>query len=433
MADNKRNTKVSEEKILVVADDLTGAADTGVQFSKMKLKTIVITGNENIAISLKECDVLVVDMESRFDDMKTAYRKAFDAGITAGSENIRHFYKKLDSTMRGNIGAEISGLMDSLEIKTTFIVPALPLYGRTTVNGNVYVDNMLLAETRYANDPKNPAGESYIPAIISKQTDKKSCVIKLEDVRKGKPILIANIEELIEEGYRIIVVDAKSDTDIELIASVLAEIKSKVMYAGCSGLAEKLVKYLGFKGKRKSNIVIAGSVNKITCDQTDYAFRELNVRIVVIDAEKIIEGSKNIEKRRLLNIVSDIVSTGGDLIIRSISSPETVSKCMKKGKELGMDDFMVSDLIADFLGELAGDIIRKNKLNGVVLTGGDTAIKTLNSLNIKGIVITDEILHGIPYGHFSNKRYSDLIVVTKAGGFGGEDAILKIINFLRNG
>ncbi|MBK9391151.1 MAG: hypothetical protein IPN68_13520 [Bacteroidetes bacterium] len=68
----------------------------------------------------------------------------------------------------------------------------------------------------------------------------------------------------------------------------------------------------------------------------------------------------------------------------------------------------------------------------MVLTGGDTAIKTLNALNINGIVVKDEILHGIPYGYFNDDNYGDLLVVTKAGGFGGEDAIIKILNFLRN-
>ena len=88
--------------------------------------------------------------------------------------------------------------------------------------------------------------------------------------------------------------------------------------------------------------------------------------------------------------------------------------------------------MADFLGELAGEIILKMSIKTIILTGGDTAIKTLNSLNINGIVVKDEILHGIPYGYFNDEKFRDLMVVTKAGGFGGEDAIVQILNFLRN-
>jgi D-threonate/D-erythronate kinase len=432
MTEFKQNPIRGSEKILVIADDLTGAVDTGVQFRKGKRKTIVVTDNENICKSLKKCDVLVVDIESRFVDKESAYKKAFDTGKISKSENIRHFYKKLDSTMRGNVGAEISGIMDSLEIETTFIVPALPLYGRTTVNGNVYVNGTLLAETQYSKDPKNPVTESYIPSIISKQTDKKSCVVKLDVVRAGKAILLKDIAELIGNENRIIVVDAENDNDLEIIAAALIEIKARIMYAGCSGLAEKLAKYLSKRDKKRSSIVIAGSVNKITTCQAELASREPDIRTITIDTDKIITGKKNNEKKRILTIVKEIVSKGDDIIVRSTSLSQSVSNCLKKGKEFGMDEFKVSDLIADFLGELAGEIIRKNYIKGIVLTGGDTAIKTLNSLNIKGIVISDEILHGIPYGNFSNKKYSDLIVVTKAGGFGSEDAILQIINFLRN-
>jgi uncharacterized protein YgbK (DUF1537 family) len=172
----KKLSIASPQKILIVADDLTGAVDTGVQFSRRNLKTVVVTGNKTMHKSLMDCDVLVIDTESRFDDPETAYRKAFQTGERAKSENIKYLYKKLDSTMRGNVGAEITGLIDSMNIRHTFIVPALPHYGRTTRNGNVYINGVLLAETDYSNDPKNPVKESYIPAIISKQSDKKTAV-----------------------------------------------------------------------------------------------------------------------------------------------------------------------------------------------------------------------------------------------------------------
>jgi len=432
MTDNKQHTSHKSEKILVVADDLTGAVDTGVQFSRRKLKTVVVTGSENISRSLKDCDVLVVDTESRFDNMETAYRKAFETGEKARSENIKYLYKKLDSTMRGNVGAEISGLMDSMNISHTFVVPALPHYGRTTRNGNVYIDGVLLAETDYANDPKNPVKESYIPAIISRQSDKKTGVISFNDLLAGKEETGIKINDLMNEGVQIIIIDAEDDEDLELVASVVADIRGRVMFAGCSGFAEKLAVYVELSKDKKSNVVIAGSVNKITLQQTDLAAKELNIKAIDIDAEKIISGKKDDEKKRILTLAEKSITAGEDVIIRSASSPGSVKKCLEKGRKLGMDDFIVSDIVANFLGGLAGEIILKKGLKGIVLTGGDTAIKTLNALNINGIVVKDEILHGIPYGYFNDEKYGDLLVVTKAGGFGGEDAIIKILNFLRN-
>ncbi len=432
MSGNIQNTARSSEKILVVADDLTGAVDTGVQFSRRNLKTLVITGYENLRRSLKECDVLVFDTESRFDDRDSAYKKAFETGKIAKSENIKYVYKKLDSTMRGNVGAEISGLMDSLGINLTFVVPALPLYGRTTLNGNVYVKGILLADTDYAGDPKNPVKESFIPAIFSRQSDRRTGVADFSDLHAGRQQFILKIQKMMNDGVEVIIIDAEDDEDIDQIASVLAGINEKVIFAGCSGLAEKLAKYFVIRKEKKSNIVVSGSVNKVTIRQSEYAARELNIRLIDIEPEMIFSGKKDGEKQRLLKVADKAMSSGEDLIIRSASSAEMVRSCLDKGKKLGLDDFGVSDLIAKFLGELAGDIIRKNSLKGIVLTGGDTAIKTVQSLNINGIVVSDEIFHGVPYGHFNDEKHKGIIVVTKAGGFGGEDAILQILNFLRN-
>ncbi len=432
MTDNKQHTIKKPQKILIVADDLTGAVDTGVQFSRRNLKTVVITGYKTMHKSLMDCDVLVVDTESRFDDPETAYRKAFQTGERAKSENIKYLYKKLDSTMRGNVGAEIAGLIDSMNIRHTFIVPALPHYGRTTRNGNVYIDGVLLAETDYSNDPKNPVKESYIPAIISKQSDKKTAVLSYRDLMSGKQEISLKLKELMKSGTEIIVIDAENEEDLEMIASLLTGIQGRVMYAGCSGFADKLSGYFELQKGKKSNVVIAGSVNKITARQTEYAARELKIKVIDIDSEEIITGRKEAEKKRILKLTEKSITAGEDLIIRSSSSPNSVKKCMEKGRKLGMDDFRVSDLIANFLGELAGEFIIKKCLNGIVLTGGDTAIKTLNSLNINGIAVKDEIMHGIPFGYLNDKKYGELMVVTKAGGFGGEDALFKILNFLRN-
>ncbi len=428
----KKLLLATPQKILVVADDLTGAVDTGVQFSRRNLKTIVVTGNKNMHKSLVDCDVLVVDTESRFDTRDTAYKKAYDTGNKAGSENIKYIYKKIDSTMRGNVGAEIAGLMDSLKIAHTLVVPALPLYGRTTIKGNVYIDGVLLAETDYANDPKNPVKESYIPAIISKQCDKKTGVISFKDLLSGKQEIVLKLKDLMNSGTEIIVIDAEDEEDLQLIASVVTGTQKRVMYAGCSGFAEKLAGYFELQKGKKSNVVIAGSVNKITARQAEYAARELKIKVIDIDGEDIISGRSDMEKKRILKLVEKSIAAGDDLIIRSAASSLSVKKCLDKGRKLGMDDYRTSDLIANFLGELAGEFIIKNSLKGIVLTGGDTAIKTLNALHINGIIVKDEIMHGIPYGYFNDKKYGEMMVVTKAGGFGGEDSIVKILNFLRN-
>ena len=120
--------QVPDDKIIIVADDFTGASDTAVQFAKKGLKSLVINDIDNISKSLNSCDVLAINTGSRADSRDTAYRKTYSAGNMLKDRNIKLIYKKIDSTMRGNIGAELSGLMDSLKTDIS-VCPSLPDQG----------------------------------------------------------------------------------------------------------------------------------------------------------------------------------------------------------------------------------------------------------------------------------------------------------------
>jgi len=429
---SKSGSVTIEDKIVVVADDFTGANDTGVQFSKRNLKSMVIFNNENISKSLKNCKVLIIDTESRFDDMKNAYRKTYELGKILKNENIKYIYKKLDSTFRGNIGAEISGLMDSLEFKYAVLVPAFPSNQRITKNGMVYLKGRLLSETEISNDPRTPVKESFIPIIVSQQTDKKIEIIDFNEVHAGRENLIQKVLHLINNGIQIIVIDAQDDSDLDLIASVTASMNERILFTGSPGFAEYLPKYLGFIKDKEINIVIAGSVSEITRKQIDYAKGRLPVRVIDVDTEKLFTGEQDIEKGRIMEIVKESSQESADVIIRSAPLADSVSRSVILGQSYGLQGDSVSEIIASFLGEIASDIINAIKINGLLLTGGDTAINTVKSLNISGTIICNEIQPGIPYGHFIEEQYKNIIVVTKAGGFGSEDAIFQTLTFFKS-
>jgi 2-keto-3-deoxygluconate transporter len=429
---NKSGAGRIQEKLLIVTDDFTGANDTGVQFSKRNLKSMVITNKDFINKSLKECDVLVVDTESRSDDKDTAYKKTYELGKIAREKNIKYVYKKLDSTLRGNIGAEISGMMDSLEIQHAIIVPALPSYERITKNGNVYVKGVLLAETEIANDPKTPVKDSYIPKIIAHQTDKKIEVIDYKVVLSGKQNLIQKVQQHINNGVHMIVIDASEKNDLDIIASAITTLKEKVLFAGSSGLAEFLPKYFDFKKVTKSNVIIAGSVSEVTRKQIDYANDNLDVKIIDVEIEKLFSKERIQEKNRIIHIIKESSLKGENIILRSAASKDSVEKSFKEGQKHGMNMFKVSETIVSFLGDIARFIIQDVNINGILFTGGDTAIKAAQRLNISGTIIQDEILPGVPFGHFVEEQYKDIIIVSKAGGFGNNDAIFQVLNFLKN-
>jgi uncharacterized protein YgbK (DUF1537 family) len=168
----------------------------------------------------------------------------------------------------------------------------------------------------------------------------------------------------------------------------------------------------------------------VTRRQVDFAGHYLKVKIVDVQTLRIFTPERNDEKERIMQIAGECVSAGEDMIIRSAPTRESVKNTFDAGEEAGIDRFTISEAIAGFLGELATELIRNIGIKGILLTGGDTAYKTAKCLNISGVVLKDEIEHGIPYGYFMNERYRNVIMVSKAGGFGNEDAIFKVLNFL---
>jgi 2-keto-3-deoxygluconate permease len=419
------------DKLLIVADDFTGANDTGVQFSKIGLRSMVIINKTHISKSLKECDVLIVDTESRFDDKETAYRKAYETGKISKANHIKYYYKKLDSTLRGNIGAEISGMMDSLEIKHAIMVPAYPSYGRTTINGNVYLNDKLLEETEFANDPRTPVKDSYIPRIISEQTDKKTAVINYNDVLAGKQNLVQKLNQHLKNDAQIIVIDAREKEDLDLIASSITSVSDDILLAGSTGFAEYLARHLDFKKEKLSNIVIAGSVSEVTRKQIEYAKEKLAVEVIEIETDRLFTREKYNEKKRIIKIIKKCSLKGEDIIIRSAPTNTSVEESFKQGERYGLTRNEISNRIASFLGEIAWFVIQEIKIGGILLTGGDTAIKAAEKLNITGTILRGEILPGIPFGNFTGEQYNNIIIVSKAGGFGNDDAIFQVLNFLK--
>ncbi|MCG8483812.1 MAG: four-carbon acid sugar kinase family protein, partial [Clostridia bacterium] len=341
-------------KLAIIADDLTGSNDTGVQFSKKGLKTGVITDFKSITNALKSLDVLVVDTESRFDTKKEAYDKVHKVTKILDN-NVGYIYKKLDSTLRGNIGGEIAAVMDAAEVNLAIVVPALPQNGRTTVDGIHLVNNTPLEKTEIAKDPITPVKYSYVPDIISLQTDKKIGVIHLEDVLKGAENISMAIKKLTKKGTEIVVIDALNSEDLLNIAQAIKIIGQKSIIAGSAGLAEYLPHALELINNNASNegsvLIIAGSVSDITRAQVNYAAKALNFEVIDLNLEAVFN-HKEIEKDRIIDIVKNCIKENKDIIVRSAKNRSQVGCAREEGAKIGLDHYKVSEKIALFLGEV---------------------------------------------------------------------------------
>ncbi|MGE5855892.1 MAG: four-carbon acid sugar kinase family protein, partial [Syntrophaceae bacterium] len=170
---------------MVIADDLTGANDTGVQFAKQGLKTIVLMYVPAAPSELDE-DVLVVDTQSRALSPTEAYRKVTETALLfKNRDQFQTLYKKIDSTLRGNLGTEIDAIMDACGLELAIVAPAFPANGRMTVGGCHFLGNAPLEATEISRDPLCPVTESHIPTLMAKQTKREVGHVGIKNVLAG--------------------------------------------------------------------------------------------------------------------------------------------------------------------------------------------------------------------------------------------------------
>ena len=158
-------------QILMIADDFTGALDTGVQLASTGAKTRVIASSSaDLRESGHGAEVLVVDAETRHLPPERAFEVV--AGITrqAIGLGIPYIYKKTDSALRGNIGAELEAMMRASGEEQLPFVPAFPQIGRTTTGGVHYIDGVPVSESVFGRDPFEPVRHSEIRELIACQS-----------------------------------------------------------------------------------------------------------------------------------------------------------------------------------------------------------------------------------------------------------------------
>lgn len=384
----------------VVADDLTGAMDTAVQFARWGLHTVVMLTDA----ATIESDVTVVSTDSRNATADNAYRKVRDAArLLAG----RRLYKKIDSTLRGNIGSELDALLDELRIEHALVAPAFPAAGRITVQGYQHVGGALLEESPFAGDPNWPAKESHVCALLRGQTRRSVRYLSLGCVEQGEPTVA---ERLASEPPGLLVADAAEQRHLRTLARALSEFQDCWLPCGSAGLAQEWVLALGprrsdsfpagWAADSRPVLVVAGSRHRATREQLERAAEEGVLSLVDFPVSQR-RGEREAREAALLSL-----SRGKSVALTTALGPYRLE----------------GDVVAR-LADATGWLLKRFQPAGLVLTGGETARAVCRLLDAKGIRVLDEVGPGIPAGVYVGGPWDGLRVVTKAGGFGGPTAI----------
>jgi uncharacterized protein YgbK (DUF1537 family) len=221
---------------------------------------------------------------------------------------------------------------------------------------------------------------------------------------------------------------------LKTIAQAIASLDQPVLVCGSGGLAEELPDAFGLGEDREEFVVvIAGSVSEVTAQQIRIAAKTLNVKVVTVDVQRVLMGKEEgkLEATRVIDEAEEALNAGRDVVIRLAESLNALEEVKEAGKELGLTDREMRTLMGQILGRTSQAILKKGKLCGMVVTGGETAFNVYKALDVLEVRVEEEVLPGIPVVTIVGGPASGTRVVTKAGAFGNEDALVTAIEYLR--
>lgn len=424
------------QRCLIIADDLTGGADTGVHFSQRGLQTLFLSSGKHDGLDLSgygNCDALVVNTESRGMPPKPAFSAAASVLKTYGKALFPIIYKKIDSSLRGNIGSEIDAVLQGSELPMAFVAPSLPEQNRTLVGGIMMIAGIPIALTEMACDAISPVRESYAPKLIRRQSRHRVAGIDLTRVAAGGGPLKKAVLQARDKGARIVVFDAVRREDLAHIADIALEMDTIPLLAGSAGLARELAVRLSrdregifsapgtAAGTCNHLFVVSGSASAVTHRQLHKLEAHPRVSSFALPAAFLQNGAPGDrgpagEFRRQ---VARALEQGHAVLKMSEERvfPDNCAGPPIHARITGALSSIARAVIRDFAAERG-----VGKL-ALVLTGGQTAISVLNLLGVKGLEIQGEILGGIVKSRVHGGGLEGLEVITKAGAFGEENAL----------
>ena len=403
-------------KLLVLADDFTGSLDTGVQFRAKGTRIRFGSPDNRYFTNLDEdIQVLIVDTESRHlppEEASAVIRQVVSDAVAAG---VRYIYKKTDSGLRGNIGAELGAALCASGQSVLHFIPAYPQIGRTTKNGIHYIKGIPVGESVFAKDPFNPVLYSGVRDVILSQTN--------------TAVSIAG-ESCPERG--ILVHDAESEADLTAIAAKLKEENQLTLLAGCAGFASVLPELLELKLSEDTMpaftprlLTLCGSINPITMEQLETAEAAGIPKINLTVSQKLQKHWLETEDGQTTvaqwaKAVADHASTVIDC--DGLSDPEALEKLRQ---ELGLSFEEMRCRIAETMGKITKALLDLGTDATLLITGGDTLLAAMNQLGQEELIPIREITPGVVLSQIRYREHT-YSLLSKSGGFGQKDLLAQL-------
>jgi uncharacterized protein YgbK (DUF1537 family) len=426
----------------IIADDLTGANDTGVQFARLGARTIVPFDLHDLASLRRRADVLVLSTDSRGESPAVAAHRAKVAAQALRRARVPAIYKKIDSTFRGNVGAELDAILDVYPTPLAFISPTFPPAGRTVQGGILTVHGVPVHQTSIGRDPVAPVRRSHLPTLLRAQSRRPVHLLALEVLRARRPEALRAMAGWVGRESALVVADAATPADLRRLVRLIAEERLPRVVAGSAGLAGVLGRILRWPrrpphrppGVAQPILVVVGSPNPTSIAQVAELERRGLAPVIRADLREALAGPERFRREldRLLGKAEAELAAGHHVALTLAQDGNGArrrsARAAERPKSLAPSG---SVTLSEFLGRAARELRRRERLGALVLCGGDIALATCRALRADGIILGGEVEPGVPWGRLVGGECPDLPVVTKAGGFGTPDVFCNALRFLQ--
>ena len=401
--------------LLILADDLTGTADSAIGCTTQGLSTDVMLS----ATTVGHSDATAIDMDSRACDPAEAalrHRTCLDQW----TGRYQYLFKKVDSTLRGNVAAEIASLVPGAGM--AIVAPAYPATGRTTRDGRQWLHERPVEETEVWTN-EGIRGRADLVEMLE-GAELKTRRLDLSTLYEADAVVSETLRQYQQDGVQAVVCDALTDVDLERLATLSAPLDD-VFWVGSAGLGLALPAALGLAGtsatnrlprepRRRPTMIVIGSMSGISHAQAD-ALIDSNpsLEVIEIDAADLVgEARDDSLSPALASVTRRIQQTlqaGDDIMVR-LAQPD--DRNAADGPRLSVR-----------LGEILAPHL--DTVDRLIATGGATARALLTAADITRLGLVDAPDTGMARLQ-AGYRGRTLEVITKAGGFGDTAAFARI-------
>ena len=401
---------------LILADDLTGAADCGIAFARRGRS--VLAGWPG-AVPQGPADVLAIDADSRrLPPAAAGDRHA--ALLRAHHAPGRPLLKKLDSTLRGQPVAEIAALRATGAPRLAILAPAFPAVGRTTREGRVLLQGAPLEHSPlWAREHSYP--HAHLPGLLD-AAGLPSRLLPLPLIRAGEAAIAAALRAALAEGLAAVVCDALDAADLTMLARASLPLADDVFWAGSGGIAAALAEALPatdappapvLPPATTGRLLVVGSVAEASRAAAARLLAADDVAAYPLPSALLRAGPADPAWTSLSATLEAAITAGQDTLVLIAEDPQA--------------DLRDGAPLAAALAELLLPAARR--LSGLFATGGETACALLTRLGIPGLRLLEEVEPGLPLGIALGAR--PFPVITKAGAFGDDGTLLRGLARLR--